>query len=62
MDSVWSVCVSPDGKFIVSESKDNLIEIFNTQIQSQYFILTNTSFSLTSIEISGDEKFIIGKF
>jgi len=59
MGYVFSVCVSPDGKFIVSGSSDNSIQIWNFLECRKECTFTGHIGSVNSVCVSSDGKFIV---
>ena len=58
-DSVNSVALSPDGKFIVSASGDKTIRVWNVESGIEICCLTGHTYSVNSVALSLDGKFIV---
>jgi WD40 repeat protein len=58
-DSVNSVAISPDGKFIVSGSSDDTIKIWDFKTGECLNNLDGNLYSITSVAISPDGKYIV---
>ena len=58
-DSVQSVAVSRDNKYVVSGSKDNTIRIWNLLQKTQETVLKGHSSIVLSVTVTSDNKYII---
>lgn len=57
--TVCSVCITPNGKFILTGSADETIRVWNTQKRKELFTLHGHTSTVRSVAVSPDGKFII---
>ena len=58
-DSIKSVAVSSDGRFIVSGSSDKTVKVWNIQERKEEFTLTSHTSIIGSVAISANCKFFM---